>query len=81
MDAERIDQLVLEACGLLHAVEEGAAGAVLIAELEHVCRALTDLAACVVDREPAEVARGVAAELAVALVQLEAAVPRHRGAA
>lgn len=81
MDVERIEQLVLEACGLLHAIEEGAAGAVVVAELEHLRAALRDVAACTPDREAAELARGVAAELSVAVAQLDAAAPRHRGAA
>lgn len=81
MDAERIDQLVLEACGLLHAVEDGAVGAVLMAELEHLRSALLGVATRVADREVADVACGVAAELAVALAQLDATAPRRRGAA
>jgi len=81
VDAERIEQLVLEACGLLHAVEDGAVGAVVVAELEHLRCALLDGAARVGEAEPAEVAHGVAGELATVLAQLGVAGARHRGAA
>jgi hypothetical protein len=70
-EAERIGELVSEACELLQQAERGRRGPEFEAELEYVRARLVVLAASTSDAESADAACGAASEIAGALSGLD----------